>query len=72
MSDKRTEGTAELSNSLEAVVNLLYLIRIDRHDPDRVLQWVDMAEGQSKRMESTLQCERPPLPTRSVKNQIEN
>jgi hypothetical protein len=55
MSDKRIEGAAQLANTLEALMNLLYLIRIDRNYPDKVLQWVEMADGQSKRMESILQ-----------------
>jgi hypothetical protein len=55
MSDRRIEGSAQLANAREALVNLLYLIRIDRHHSDMVLQWVEMADGQSKRMESILQ-----------------
>jgi hypothetical protein len=55
MSDKRIKGSAQLANGLEALMNLLYLIRIDRNYPDKVLQWVEMADGQSKRMESMLQ-----------------
>ncbi|WP_433972067.1 hypothetical protein [Tunturiibacter lichenicola] len=55
MSDKRIEGSAQLANALEALVNLLYLIRIDRNYPDKVLQWVEMADDQSRRMESILQ-----------------
>jgi hypothetical protein len=55
MSEKRIEGSAELANTLEALANLLYLIRLDRNSPDQVLHWVDMADGQSERMESILQ-----------------
>jgi hypothetical protein len=69
MSEKRVEGLAELANTIEALVNLLYLIRIDRHDPEKVLQWVDMAEGQAKRMGSILQMKWPPIPSAS---EIEN
>jgi len=72
MSDKRLEGAAEWANMLEALVNLLYLIRLDRHYPDRVLRWVEMAGVQSERMESILQRERLPLPTTSIKSQIEH
>jgi CheY-like chemotaxis protein len=37
-----------------------------------VAKVIEMADGQSKRMESTLQSERLPLPTTSAKSQIEN
>ena len=61
-----------MANTLEALVNLLYLIRLDRHYPDKVLQWVQMADVQSERMESILQWECLPLPTTSIKSQIEH
>lgn len=35
-----------LSNRLEAVVNLVYLVRLDRDDPDKVLGWVELADDQ--------------------------
>jgi hypothetical protein len=42
--EERTEGLGELRNGLEALVNLLYLIREDRKYSARVLQWVEMAD----------------------------
>lgn len=65
--DKRIEGSVELGNALEALMNVLYLIRLDRHSPGRVLQWIEMADGQSKRMESILRRERLSLPPTTQK-----
>jgi hypothetical protein len=48
--DKRIEGLLEFGNALEALVNVLYLIRHDRHHPDRVLELVSMADFQLERM----------------------
>jgi hypothetical protein len=45
------EALQELGNALEALVNVLYLIRLDRRDPARVLEWVELAEIQTRRME---------------------
>jgi hypothetical protein len=53
----RRDASHELRNSLEALVNVLYLIRIDRKDPARVLEWVEMAEIQTKRAEKVLEEE---------------
>jgi len=36
----------ELANSLEVLVNVVYLLRFDRGDPDRVLTLVEMADDQ--------------------------
>ena len=52
--DKRIENTVELGNALEALVNVLYLIREDRDHPSRVLQWVEIADVQAARMASVL------------------
>ena len=53
----RRETLQELGNALEALVNVLYLIRLDRRDPARVLEWVEMAEIQTRRMEEILEQE---------------
>jgi hypothetical protein len=55
--DRRIESTVELGNALEALVNALYLIRVDCSDPARVLQWVEMADHQLQRMDSILQLD---------------
>jgi hypothetical protein len=55
--DKRIESTVELGNALEAMVNTLYLLRVDCGDPARVLQWVEMADRQLQRMDSILQLD---------------
>jgi hypothetical protein len=47
--EKRIEDSVELGNALEALVNVLYLIRADRCDPSKVLQWVRMADAQLNR-----------------------
>jgi hypothetical protein len=57
LDDKRIETTVELGNALEAMVNALYLIRVDCGDPARVLQWVEMADHQLQRMDSILQVD---------------
>lgn len=61
--DKPIEGLGELGNALEAMVNVLYLIRQDRHNPDRVLALTEMADVQLGRMAQVLQREldRPPI-----------
>jgi hypothetical protein len=38
----------ELSNSLEAIANLLYLVRKSLHDPAAVSTYVGLAEGRMK------------------------
>lgn len=60
--DKPIEGLGELGNALEAMVNVLYLIRQDRHNPDQVLVLTEMADVQLQRMAQVLQREldRPP------------
>lgn len=55
--EKRIEDSVELGNGLEALVNVLYLIRADRGDPSKVLQWVGMANGQLNRMAQVHQRE---------------
>ena len=52
--EKGFEGSGELKNALEALVNVLYLIREDRDHPSRVLQWVEIADVQAARMASVL------------------
>jgi hypothetical protein len=61
--DRRIEGLGELTNALEAMVNVLYLIRQDCHSPDRVLVLTEMADLQLERMARILQGEmdRPPI-----------
>ena len=44
MSDNPLAVLGELSNSAEALVNLLFLIERDRNDPDKVLLYVRMAD----------------------------
>ena len=44
MSDSPLAVLGELSNSAEALVNLLFLIERDRNDPDKVLLYVRMAD----------------------------
>lgn len=51
----RRDALLELGNALEALVNVLYLIRLDRNGPARVLEWVEMAETQTERMEKILE-----------------
>ena len=55
--DKPIKGLGELRNALEAVVNVLYLIRQDRHNPNRVLVLTEMADVQLERMTQVLQRE---------------
>jgi hypothetical protein len=38
----------ELTNSLEAIANLLYLIRKTRHDPPAISMYVGLAEARMK------------------------
>ena len=40
----------ELANPVEAVVNILYLIKEERHDPEKVLQLASMAEAPVERL----------------------
>jgi hypothetical protein len=63
LDDKPIEGLGELGNALEAMVNVLYLIRQDRHNPDRVHVLTEMADVQLERMAQVLQREldRPPI-----------
>ena len=51
------EAFKELGNALEALVNVLYLIRLDRKNPAGVLEWVEMAETQTGRMGKILEQE---------------
>jgi hypothetical protein len=48
------KGLGELKNGLEALVNLLYLIREDRKYPARVLRWVETSDVETKRMAQIL------------------
>jgi hypothetical protein len=57
--EERIEGLGELKNGLEALVNLVYLIKEDRAYSDRVLRWVEMADIETGRMAQVLR-ERPP------------
>jgi hypothetical protein len=44
--DGRAELTHEIANPLEALVNLSYLIKFDLADPQLVLGYLDMMDGQ--------------------------
>jgi hypothetical protein len=44
----------ELANSVEAALNLVYLIEHERHDPDAVLKYVRTLDGALKRMTSLI------------------
>jgi len=59
----RIEELGELTNALEALINLLYIIRQDRHHPTRVLASVEMASVQLDRMTGILwrELDRPPI-----------
>jgi hypothetical protein len=35
----------ELANPVEAMVNIIYLIKEERHDPDKILQLTALADG---------------------------
>jgi hypothetical protein len=61
--DRQIRGSGELRNALEALVNVVYLIRHDRHDPNRVLVLTEMADAELQRMAQVLQREldRPPI-----------
>jgi hypothetical protein len=52
--EKQIEGLGELKNGLEALVNVLYLIREDRKNPDQVLRWDETADVQTERMAQVL------------------
>jgi hypothetical protein len=60
---RRIDDLGELGNALEALINVLYLIRQDRHNPANVLALVEMAHVQLDRMTRVLQREldRPPM-----------
>jgi len=60
---RRIDELGELGNALEALINLLYIIRQDRHHPARVLELVEMANLQLDRMTGILrrELERPPI-----------
>jgi hypothetical protein len=49
-SDNGIAVSHELSNALEAATNLIYLIRIGRRDPAKVLEWAQLADSQLQRM----------------------
>jgi hypothetical protein len=55
--DKPIEGSRELGYALETMINVLYLIRQDRHNPDRVQELTEMADVQLERMAQVLQRE---------------
>jgi hypothetical protein len=38
----------EMTNPVEAIVNLLYLIKHDRDNPDAVLKYASIAESQAR------------------------
>jgi len=46
--DGRPAALHALSNRLEELVNLLYLVRLDRDNPKKVLEWVNLADAQLK------------------------
>jgi hypothetical protein len=43
-----------LSNRLEAVVNLLYLVRLDRNNAGKVLGWVELADEELQQIAKIL------------------
>jgi hypothetical protein len=49
-SDNGVSDSHELGNALEAAINLVYLIRADRSDPNRVREWADLADAQLQRI----------------------
>src|SRR5664279_236577 len=49
-SDQEDPISDELNNALEAAINLVYLIRADRSDSEKVLQWADLAASQLQRI----------------------
>ena len=59
---RRIQELGELGNALEALINVLYLIRQDRHNPARVLTLIETANVQLERITRVLQREldRPP------------
>jgi hypothetical protein len=40
-----TKIITEIANPVEAMVNILYLIKEERHDPDKILQLASLADG---------------------------
>jgi hypothetical protein len=40
-----TKSITELANPVEAMVNILYLIKEERHDPDKILQLASLADA---------------------------
>jgi hypothetical protein len=53
--DGRPAASHALSNRLEELVNLLYLVRLDRKDPKKVLEWVNLADAQLQQVAQILQ-----------------
>jgi hypothetical protein len=49
-SDSGMPASHELNNALEAAINLIYLIRADRSDPKKVLEWAELADTQLQRI----------------------
>jgi hypothetical protein len=43
-----------MTNALEAAINLVYLIRADHSDPNKVLEWAVLAEAQLQRIGSII------------------
>ena len=46
----------QMTNPVEVIVNLLYLIEQERHDPDAVLRFVGIADSQAQRLSSIIKC----------------
>jgi hypothetical protein len=48
LDDSKSSATkiiTEIANPVEAMVNILYLIKEERHDPDKILQLASLADG---------------------------
>jgi hypothetical protein len=48
--DNGQAASDELSNAVEIAMNLVYLIRADYEDPQKVMRWAEMAESQLQRV----------------------
>jgi hypothetical protein len=55
--DKRNGALEDLGNVLESFVNALYLIRLDRREPGKVLEWLELADIDTQRMGHILEHE---------------
>ena len=56
-SEKTPQIIREMTNPIEAIVNLLYLIRHDASDVKQVLRYVSIAESQCRCLVEVIQRE---------------